>query len=36
MLVTTPPEQTTCASLHNHAVRAEVLIVMVQELSIIT
>lgn len=36
MLVTAPPEQITCASLHNHAVRAEVLIVIVHALSIIT
>jgi hypothetical protein len=36
MLVTAPPEQITCASLHNHAVRAEVLIVIVQALLIMT
>lgn len=36
ILVTAPPEHTTCASLHNHAVRAEVLIVIVHVLSIIT
>jgi len=36
MLVTAPPEHTTCAIRQSHAVNAEVLIVIVQVLLIIT